>query len=74
MPTYDYRCVNPDCLYEIEMFHPIDGTVDHECPYCDSCMKKLVGAPSHRFAQKRGTMGVSTNRGDRGIDRQDISF
>ena len=74
MPTYTYRCTNPDCLYEQDVFHSIHGGGSYVCPLCDSTMGKLVGTPPHRFKQKRGTMGITTNRGDRGIDRDDISF
>lgn len=72
MPTYNYRCVNPDCLHEIERFHGINGHPDQECPICGARMKKLVGAPPHKFMNKRGTMGVTTH-GPRGIEREDIS-
>lgn len=74
MPTYTYRCTDPDCGHEQDVFHSINGGPSQTCEVCDRPMKKLVGAPPHRFAQKRGTMGVVTNRGDRGIDREDISF
>ncbi len=74
MPTYTYRCTNPDCLHETDLFHSISGTPSVTCDQCDYPMKKLVGAPPHKFKQKRGTMGVTTNKGDRGIDREDISF
>lgn len=74
MPTYTYRCTNPDCLEEVDVFHSITGSPSYMCEDCGQPMKKLVSAPPHKFKQKRGTMGVTTNRGDRGIDKEDISF
>lgn len=65
MPTYDYRCTNPDCLHEQVEFH---GIRESGAPTCDSCgypMKKLMSPVPHKFNQKRGTMGVS--HGDSGI-------
>lgn len=74
MPTYTYRCTNPDCGHEADEFHSINGNPSLRCELCDTPMKKLVGAPPHRFKQSRGTIGVINNRGARGLDREDISF
>ena len=74
MPTYNYRCTNPDCLKEHEFFHSIQERGTPSCPNCGYPMNKLVGAPPFRFKNPRGTMGVISNKGSRGIDREDISF
>lgn len=72
MPTYTYRCTNPDCLEEVDRFHGMNNAPDCYCEACGYPMKKLMGAPPHKFKNPRGTMGVTTH-GRRGITREDIS-
>lgn len=58
MPTYDYRCTNPDCLHEQTEFHGINESGSVVCAECGHPMKKLLSAAPHKFMQKRGTMGI----------------
>ena len=72
MPTYGYRCTNPDCLQEQDFFHGINEMGSPRCPDCGYPMKRLLSSVPHKFKQKRGTMGVTTHT-SRGITKEDIS-
>ena len=63
MPTYNYRCTNPDCLHEAERFHGINHHADLTCPHCEYPMKKLMSAPDFRFENPRGTFGITHGDG-----------
>ena len=70
MPTYNYRCTNPDCQAEHEFFHGIN---EGGSPVCDTCgypMKRLLSAAPHKFMNPRGTMGIISSNSGR---REDIS-
>ena len=68
MPTYSYRCTNPDCLHEQDFFHGINEGGAPLCSECEQPMKRLLSAAPHRFMNPRGTMGVIS-----GGKRSDIS-
>jgi putative FmdB family regulatory protein len=61
MPTYTYRCTNPDCLHESDHFHGINKGGAVHCTKCNYPMKKLLSPTDFVFKQKRGTMGVTTH-------------
>lgn len=63
MPTYGYRCTNPDCLHEEDMFHGINDRGTPRCELCDYPMKRLVSAVPHKFLNPRGTMGIIDHSG-----------
>ena len=68
MPTYSYRCTNPDCLHEQDFFHGINEGGTPLCAMCEQPMKRLLSAAPHKFMNPRGTMGVIS-----GGKRSDIS-
>jgi putative FmdB family regulatory protein len=68
MPTYAYRCTNPDCLHEQDFFHGINEGGAPLCSQCGQPMKRLLSAAPHKFMNPRGTMGVIS-----GGKRSDIS-
>lgn len=68
MPTYGYRCTNPDCLYEHDYFHGINEGGTPECPLCGSTMKRLMSAAPHKFLNPRGTMGIIDSKTGRRDD------
>lgn len=70
MPTYGYRCTNPDCLYEQDFFQSTNERGIPQCPHCERPMKRLVSAVPHKFMNPRGTMGIIDSHSGR---RDDIS-
>lgn len=47
MPTYEYRCTNPECGQTATDALPVDDRdMEHECGECGSTMRRLFGNPA----------------------------
>lgn len=50
MPFYEYRCVNEECLNQIEVVHGMNEEYHEKCELCNSDMKKIYST-CHQFTK-----------------------